>query len=417
MFLPHLNIQPALAFVAVAALLSSSPCLRAGSVTVAGGGGNAFTGATSITEGAPLTLAGGTLDGTGTTGDSSHSNYFFFPGALLSGYAGLSTITAAIHAAGLPTSPLQLTSSTPGGMPYSGALTINTTGGNLASGHTVVTTGSSTLVTTVNGTAPTGATGGILPFGSSTSTGVTFAGNVGTVPNYSGAITLNGSIGHGTSSTGTVTLTGNTGGSTSTGIGSGTLTISGGGTSINSNGTLTLTGNTGTGAVTITDGGALTVTGSAATTVATSTGAGLSITSTSVPATTLTGSTINLGAGSLVLAHGTPGVSTTLSLTSLAALPLNVVATINASDPGTAFTDTNTVDGISGAGAAFPAGSSIKITSATTLPASPTAGVRVLYGISGVIFNRTGADLLITPSTDEPGGLLITQPQAAQPPP
>jgi len=74
-------------------------------------------------------------------------------------------------------------------------------------------------------------------------------------------------------------------------------------------------------------------------------------------------------------------------------------ATINTTDPGTAFSDSNTVDSItsSASGAIFPNGTNIHATFGGTSPAL-------------TITNQTGSDLIITPSSTITGGLLISKP-------
>ena len=77
--------------------------------------------------------------------------------------------------------------------------------------------------------------------------------------------------------------------------------------------------------------------------------------------------------------------------------PVNLPWWINTTDPGTAFSDSNTVDSISGSasGAIFPNGTNIKL---------------IFSGNNIIIINQTGSDLVITPSTTTPGGLLISKP-------
>ena len=79
--------------------------------------------------------------------------------------------------------------------------------------------------------------------------------------------------------------------------------------------------------------------------------------------------------------------------------PLNLPWWINTTDPGTAFSDSNTVDSITGSasGAIFPNGTNIHV---------------LVDGTSNAltIANQTGSDLVITPSTTIPGGLLISKP-------
>jgi len=89
----------------------------------------------------------------------------------------------------------------------------------------------------------------------------------------------------------------------------------------------------------------------------------------------------------------------TWTLTSASELPVNISATINITDPGTAFSDSNTVDSITGSasGAIFPNGTNIHV---------------IVHGNSTdfIIINQSGSDLVITPSTTVPGGLLISKP-------
>ena len=265
--------------------------------------------------------------------------------------------------------------------------------------------------------------------------------SIGTDPLPGGSTIAVSGAGSGTSGS-TVTISGGsltvsgagTGTSTSVVDGNGSLTVSGTGTGSgtivkNGNGTLTLSGTGTVGGTTITTGGngTLTLSGaslSTSTTIGTNAGnvsgastgtiiANGTLTLSGVTDNTFTtfhsgaiqniiipesSGSVNLN-GYLKFLQGLPNTSAILVLTSSMNLPVNLPVTINTTDPGTAFSDSNTVDSITGStsGAIFPNGTNIHATFSGTSPALTIA-------------NQTGSDLVITPSTAITGGLLISKP-------